>query len=56
MEAEIDGLSMLSHTIEVRFKLKLEELDVEHQFILAIAFELLETLFDLIKGYEDVLA
>ena len=56
MEAKVDGLGMLCHTIEVRFKLKLKELGVVHELVLAIAFELLEALFDLIKGYEDVLA
>ena len=56
MEAKVDGLGMLRHTIEVRFKLKLKEFDVVHELVLAIAFELLEALFDLIKGYEDVLA
>ena len=56
MKAEVDWLSVLSHAIEVRLKLKLKELNVEHQLVLAIAFKLFEALFDLIVGYKDVLA
>ena len=55
VETEEDGVRTLGPAKEIRLRIKLNELDVEHQSALAITLKLLQTLPGIVEGHEEVL-